>query len=165
MTIESEITGLTQATTNLLNAVNVSKANLDQKVADAAAQADLATSNGATQVNLAAQQASIATAKAAVATTKASEATGAAASALAIYGSAAAQQAAVLQAASSAASAASYASRAQAVSPDSPIRLNTRNVVEDFSVPPDYNAASTGPLAISDGVTVTVSDHSTWSIQ
>ena len=165
MTIESEIAGLTQATTSLLNAVNIRKTELDQKVADAAEQADLATANGAAQVALAAEQAGIATTKASVTTAKAGEATGAAASALAIYGSAAAQQAAVSQAASSAALAASYASQAQAVSPDSPIRLNTRKVAADFTVPPGYNAASAGPISVADRVTVTVSDHSTWSIQ
>lgn len=68
-------------------------------------------------------------------------------------------------AAASAVSAAVYASQAQAVSPDSPIRLNTRVVKADFTVPAGHNAASAGPIAVSDGVTVTVSNHSTWSIQ
>ena len=53
MTIESEIAGLTQATTDLLDAVNVRKAALDQRVADAT-----------TQANAAAAQAGIATTKA-----------------------------------------------------------------------------------------------------
>ena len=61
MTIESEIAGLTQATTNLLQAVTVSKSLLDSKVSEAAAQADLAATNGATQVALAKQQADLAT--------------------------------------------------------------------------------------------------------
>ena len=43
MTIETEIAALTTATTNLLSAVNVSKATLDQKVTDATAQVTLAT--------------------------------------------------------------------------------------------------------------------------
>lgn len=54
MTIETEIAGLTQATTNLLNAVNISKATLDGKVGEAT-----------TQANEAAAQAGIATTKAA----------------------------------------------------------------------------------------------------
>lgn len=57
MTIESEIAGLTQATTSLLNAVNVRKTELDQKVALATEQAGLAATNGAEQVALAATQA------------------------------------------------------------------------------------------------------------
>ncbi len=78
MTIESEIAGLTQATTNLLNAVNVSKANLDQKVALATEQADLAATRGAEQVELATQKANLATtngaAQVALATTQAQNA-------------------------------------------------------------------------------------------
>lgn len=61
MTIESEIAGLTQATTNLLQAVTVSKSLLDSKVSEAAAQADLAATNGSAQVALAKQQADLAT--------------------------------------------------------------------------------------------------------
>lgn len=49
MTIETEIAGLTQATTDLLAAVNVRKATLDEKVgnADAFAQASLTSANNA----------------------------------------------------------------------------------------------------------------------
>ncbi len=49
MTIETEIAGLTQATTDLLDAVNVRKATLDEKVsnADAFAQASLTSANNA----------------------------------------------------------------------------------------------------------------------
>ncbi len=68
-------------------------------------------------------------------------------------------------AAASAVAAAAYASQAQAVSPDSPIRLNTRAVTANFTVPAGYNAASAGPISVADGITVTVSDFSTWSIQ
>jgi hypothetical protein len=67
-------------------------------------------------------------------------------------------------AAASAAEAAVYASQAQAVSPDSPVRLNTRFISADFSIGSDYNASSVGPITILDGVTVTVGDNSTWSI-
>jgi hypothetical protein len=74
MTIETEVAALTTATTDLLSAVNVSKATLDTKVADATTQAGLATTNGAAQVTLATTQANTATAQAAIATTKADEA-------------------------------------------------------------------------------------------
>jgi len=74
MSIETEVAALTTATTNLLSAVNVSKATLDTKVADATEQAGLATTNGAAQVALATTQANTATAQAAVATTKAGDA-------------------------------------------------------------------------------------------
>jgi hypothetical protein len=43
MTIETEVAALTTATTNLLSAVNVSKATLDTKVTDATTQADTST--------------------------------------------------------------------------------------------------------------------------
>lgn len=73
MTIETEIAGLTQATTDLLAAVNVRKATLDEKVSMATAQAGLATTNGAEQVGLAATQAGIATTQAGIAATKAGD--------------------------------------------------------------------------------------------
>ena len=81
MTIETEVANLTTQTTALLDAVNVSKATLDQKVAAATEQAEQAATNGAAQVALAAAQAEIATTKAgessasaATATTKAAAA-------------------------------------------------------------------------------------------
>jgi hypothetical protein len=67
-------------------------------------------------------------------------------------------------AAASAALAAAYASTAQATNPDSPIRINPRFITTDFTVASAYNAASVGPITISDGVTVTVEDNATWSI-
>jgi len=67
-------------------------------------------------------------------------------------------------AAASAAAAAGYASLAQATTPDSPIRLNPRFITADFTVESAYNAASVGPITISDGVIVTVNDNATWSI-
>ena len=57
-----------------------------------------------------------------------------------------------------------FAAQAQAVSPDSPIRLNTRRITADTAISPGYNAHSAGPIAVDDGVNVTISDHSTWSI-
>jgi len=67
-------------------------------------------------------------------------------------------------AAASAAAAAAYASQAQATNPDSPIRLNPREITANFAIGSNYNAASVGPITISDGVTVTVGDNATWSI-
>jgi hypothetical protein len=68
-------------------------------------------------------------------------------------------------AAASAAAAAVSAAQAQAVSPDSPVRFNTRRIEAALTIPSAYNAGSTGPIAIADGVTVTIQDHATWSIQ
>jgi hypothetical protein len=68
-------------------------------------------------------------------------------------------------AAASAAAAAVSAAQAQAVSPDSPVRFNTRRIEAELTIPSAYNAGSTGPIAIADGVTVTIQDHATWSIQ
>jgi hypothetical protein len=45
-----------------------------------------------------------------------------------------------------------------------PIRLNARKITADFTVPTAYNAASAGPIAITEGVTVTIEDNATWSI-
>ena len=68
-------------------------------------------------------------------------------------------------AAASAAAAAASAAQAQAVSPDSPVRLITRRIESNLVIPSAYNAGSTGPIAIVDGITVTVQDFATWSIQ
>lgn len=67
-------------------------------------------------------------------------------------------------AAASALAAAAYASTAQATNPDSPIRLNPRNITADFTVPSNYNASTAGPITVSPGVGVTVQDGATWSI-
>lgn len=67
-------------------------------------------------------------------------------------------------AAASALAAAAYASTAQATNPDSPIRINPRKITADFTIASTYNAASVGPISISEGVTVTLSDNATWSI-
>lgn len=156
MTIESEIAGLTQATTSLLNAVNVRKTELDQKVALATEQASLAATNGAAQVALAAAQAASA---ASSSETSAARATAAAGSAAAADGSRAA-------AAASAVQASGYAGlMLAAATPDSVIRLNPKTVTADLLIPAGFNASSTGPLVIADRVTVTVSNFSTWSIQ
>jgi len=67
-------------------------------------------------------------------------------------------------AAASALAALGYASTAQATNPDSPIRLNPRKITADFAIASNYNAASVGPIAIAEGVTITVGDNATWSI-
>jgi len=69
-------------------------------------------------------------------------------------------------AAASATQSAGYAGLMLAASTsDSVIRLNPRSVTADLLIPPGFNAGSAGPLVIADRVTVTVSNHSTWSIQ
>lgn len=68
-------------------------------------------------------------------------------------------------AAASAAAAAVSAGAAQAVSPDSPMRFNARRVETNVTIGSAYNAMSAGPIAIADGITVTVQDFATWSIQ
>lgn len=57
-----------------------------------------------------------------------------------------------------------YAAQAQAVSPDSPIRINTARVAADFTLASGYNAASAGPIEIAENIIVTISDNATWSI-
>ena len=80
MSLEQQVADLTTATTNLLDAVNVRKSALDTAVSDAQLAASQATSNGAAQTALAAEQASLAEATAAA---SALSATAAAASAAA----------------------------------------------------------------------------------
>lgn len=67
-------------------------------------------------------------------------------------------------AAASALAAQGYATLAQATNPDSPVRLNPRRITANLAIASDYNAASAGPIAVSDGVTVTVGNNATWSI-
>jgi len=44
------------------------------------------------------------------------------------------------------------------------IKLNGQTISADYTVPVGYNGLSAGPITIADGVTVTVSDGSAWSI-
>lgn len=67
-------------------------------------------------------------------------------------------------AAVSAINAQGYASIAQAVSPDSPMRLNTKKISADFVVSEAYNAVSAGPIEIAENIIVTINDGATWSI-
>ena len=44
------------------------------------------------------------------------------------------------------------------------VKLNGQTISADYTVPVGYNGLSAGPITIADGVTVTVSDGSAWSI-
>ena len=44
------------------------------------------------------------------------------------------------------------------------IKLNGQTISANYTVPVGYNGLSAGPITIADGVTVTVSDGSAWSI-
>jgi hypothetical protein len=46
----------------------------------------------------------------------------------------------------------------------SPIRFNPQVISADTTIPSGYNGMTAGPVTIADGVTVTVSDGSAWSI-
>lgn len=67
-------------------------------------------------------------------------------------------------AAASALAAAASATLAQATNPDAPIRLNPRAITATTVIASAYNAQSTGPLRIADGISVTVQDNATWAI-
>lgn len=67
-------------------------------------------------------------------------------------------------AAASATAAGAYATLAQATNPDSPVRLNPRNISTNLVIPSNYNAQSSGPIVIGEGVSVTVSENASWSI-
>lgn len=56
------------------------------------------------------------------------------------------------------------AAQAVAVSPDSPIRINTAHVRDSFTLASGYNAVSAGPIEITEGVAATISENATWSI-
>jgi hypothetical protein len=45
-----------------------------------------------------------------------------------------------------------------------PIKLNGQLISSNYTIPVGYNGISAGPITIDDGVTVTVSDGSAWSI-
>lgn len=76
-----------------------------------------------------------------------------------------ASAAATTASAAASAAQASAANAAAAASPDSPVRFNTRQISANLTIGSPYNAASTGPIAIADGITVNVQDFATWSIQ
>lgn len=64
----------------------------------------------------------------------------------------------------SAIDAASYASTAQATNPDSPIRLNPREITTDFTIDSKYNAFSAGPMHISSNAVVHIIPGATWTV-
>jgi hypothetical protein len=45
-----------------------------------------------------------------------------------------------------------------------PIYLNGQTISSDYTIPTNYNGMSAGPITIADGVTVTVTSGSEWSI-
>jgi len=45
-----------------------------------------------------------------------------------------------------------------------PIFLNGQTISTDYTIPSGYNGVSAGPITIADGVTVTVTSGSEWSI-
>lgn len=47
---------------------------------------------------------------------------------------------------------------------DQAFYLNRQTVTQNFTIPSGQNAMSAGPITINDGVTVTVSDGSTWTV-
>jgi hypothetical protein len=44
------------------------------------------------------------------------------------------------------------------------VYLNDQTIVADYTIPSTSNAGSFGPITIDDGVTVTVSDPSVWTV-
>ncbi len=48
--------------------------------------------------------------------------------------------------------------------PDAPVRLNPRRITTALNIASGYNAESVGPITIAEGITVTVSDNATWSV-
>jgi hypothetical protein len=43
-------------------------------------------------------------------------------------------------------------------------RMNPSTITANQTIPTGYNAVSAGPITVAEGITVTVSDFSTWSI-
>ncbi|MDE2097816.1 MAG: hypothetical protein KGL39_11255 [Patescibacteria group bacterium] len=77
----------------------------------------------------------------------------------------AAAASALLSAQQAALSAAVAQSASATAGTPSPILMNPNKVTSSMTIPSDYNAFSFGPIEIGDGVTVTLDDNSTWSIQ
>lgn len=53
---------------------------------------------------------------------------------------------------------------AQSFAPNVPIYENLQTISANYTVPTGSNAMSAGPVTIANGVTVTVSDGSVWTI-
>lgn len=45
-----------------------------------------------------------------------------------------------------------------------PFYLGKTTINQSFTVPTGYNAVTPGPVTVADGVTITVSDGSTWTV-
>jgi hypothetical protein len=73
-------------------------------------------------------------------------------------------QAGIASAASSAAQAAWTAALSANPDLNPAIRMNPATVSADTTIPSGYNAYSSGPIVISEGVTVTVQDGGRWSV-
>ena len=143
-TLDQQVIDLTAQTTSLLTSVNVQRATLDTAVVNATAQVSLA----------AAQKVSAAT-SAGTSATKAAEA----------VVSAAAAASSMLSANISALESAASASTAALIATgNSVFSLNPRVVSSDTVLPSGFNAISAGPIEIQEGISVTISDNSTWSI-
>jgi len=132
MTIETEVAALTTATTALLQAVDVSKATLDQKVAASSTYATNAFNSAATAV------------------AKATEAVTAASQALA---GAAASEESVAQAAASAAAAAQIVYGNLITHPN--------KITESIAIPDGFNAFLVDPVQIAPNISITGLGNST----
>ena len=143
---------------------NALAASLNGADTAAAASASAAASSATSAAGSATTATTQATAASGSATAAASSATAASGSATAAAGSASTASTQATAASGSAAAAQTYASLAQATNPDSPIRLNPRRIAANFTVPTGYNAASTGPITVADGVAVTVATGAAWSV-
>ena len=47
---------------------------------------------------------------------------------------------------------------------DDVLRINPSRITNDTAISSYYNATSTGPITVKDGITITISDYATWSI-
>ncbi|POP53057.1 hypothetical protein [Zhongshania marina] len=57
-----------------------------------------------------------------------------------------------------------FAGLAESTNPNAAIRVNPRTITESVGIANGYNGLSAGPIAIGDGVTITIGDNATWSI-
>jgi hypothetical protein len=57
-----------------------------------------------------------------------------------------------------------FAGLAQATNPLEALQVNKRTVSSNQTLAPGFNAVSAGPIEIPSGVTVVISENSTWSI-
>jgi len=132
MSLETEVASLTTATTNLLDAVNVSKATLDAKVTAASGSAATAATHAATSV------------------AKATEAQASATSS---------QSSAALSAESAAQAAGAAASAAQIVFGN--LIPHPNKINESLTIPDGYNAFLIDPVEIDPNITITGLGNST----